>query len=54
MYFVVYGAQVVQAIPGPPKSMCEWCTYSGGDVLQFDPLKLTVCLSLLNLISKVD
>jgi hypothetical protein len=36
------------------KSMCEWCTYLGGDVLQLDPLKLTVCLSLLNLVSKVD
>jgi hypothetical protein len=46
MHFV-YCAQVVQAIPGPQKSMCEWCTYLGGDVLQLDPLRLTVCLSLL-------
>ena len=50
----IYGAQVVQAIPGPQKSMCERCIYLGGDVLQLDPLKLTVCLSLLNLVSKVD
>jgi hypothetical protein len=36
----IYGAQVVQGIPGPQKSMCEWCTYLGGDVLQLDPLRL--------------
>jgi hypothetical protein len=30
-------------IPGPHKSMCEWCTYLGGDVLQLDPLRL-ICL----------
>jgi hypothetical protein len=51
---LTYGDQVVHEIPGPHKSMCEWCTYLGGDVLQLDPLKLTVCLSLLNLVSKVD
>jgi hypothetical protein len=56
MHFVVYiyGAQGVQALPGPHKSMCEWCTSLGGDVLQLDPLRLTVCLSLLDLVSKVD
>jgi hypothetical protein len=55
MHFVVYlCSQVVQAIPGPQKSMCEWCTYLGGDVLQLDPLRLIVCLSLLNWVSKVD
>jgi hypothetical protein len=27
-------AQVVQALPGPHKSICKWCTYLGGDVLQ--------------------
>jgi hypothetical protein len=37
---LIYGAQVVQGIPGPHKSMCEWCTYLGGNVLQLDPLKL--------------
>jgi len=37
----IYGAQVVQGIPGPHKSMCEWCTYLGGEVLQLDPLRLT-------------
>jgi hypothetical protein len=37
----IYGAQVVQGILGPQKSMCEWCTYLGGDVLQLDPLRLT-------------
>jgi hypothetical protein len=38
---LIYGAQVVQGIPGPHKSMCEWCTYFGGEVLQLDPLRLT-------------
>jgi hypothetical protein len=51
---LLYGAQVVQALPGPHKSMCEWCTHLGGDVLQLDPLRLTVCLSLLDWVSKVD
>jgi hypothetical protein len=50
---LIYGAQVVQGIPGPHKSMCEWCTYLGGEMLQLDPLRLTVCLSSLNLVSKV-
>jgi hypothetical protein len=50
----MYGAQVVQTLPGPQKSMCEWCTYLAGDVLQLDPSRLTVCLSLLDLVSKVD
>ena len=50
----IYGAQVVQALPGPHKSICKWCTQLGGDVLQLDPLRLTVCLSLLDLVSKVD
>jgi hypothetical protein len=40
----MYGAQVVQGIPGPHKSMCEWCTYLGGEVLQLDPLRLTFVL----------
>jgi hypothetical protein len=48
------GAQVVQALPGPHKSICKWCTYLGGVVLQLDPLRLTMCLSVLNLVSKVD
>jgi hypothetical protein len=26
---LIYGAQVVQGIPGPHKSMCKWCTYLG-------------------------
>jgi hypothetical protein len=50
----IYGAQVVQGIRGPHKSMCEWCTYLGGEMLQLDPLRLTMCLSFLNLFSKVD
>jgi hypothetical protein len=50
----IHGAQVVQALPGPHKSICKWCTYLGGDVLQLDPLRLTMCLSLLDLVSKVD
>jgi hypothetical protein len=40
----IYGAQVVQGIPGPHKSMCELCTYLGGEVLQLDPLRLTFVL----------
>jgi hypothetical protein len=35
----ICGAQVVQDLPGPHKSICKWCTYVGGDVLQLDPLK---------------
>jgi hypothetical protein len=46
------GAQVVQALPGPYQSICKWCTNLGGDVLQLDLLRLTVCLSLLVLVSK--
>ena len=53
LHFVAYrGAQVVQTLPGPHKSLCKWCTYLGGVVLQLDPLRLTVCLSLLDLVSK--
>jgi hypothetical protein len=48
-----YGDQVVQSNPGPQKSMCESCTYLGGVVLQLDPLRLTMCLSVLKLVSKV-
>jgi hypothetical protein len=36
-----YGTQVVQVLPRPHKSICKWCTYLGGDVLQLDPLRLT-------------
>ena len=32
---------------------CKWCTHLGGDVLQLDPLRLTICLSLIVLVSKV-
>ena len=49
----IYGAQVVQGIPGPHKSMCEWCTYLGGKVLQLDPLRLILVFELLNVVSKV-
>ena len=48
------GAQVVQTLPGPHKSICKCCTYLGGDVLQLDSLGLTMCLSVLKLVSKVD
>jgi hypothetical protein len=51
---LIYGAQVVQGIPGPHKSMCESCTYLGGEVLQPDPLRLTIVLSLLKVASKVN
>jgi hypothetical protein len=37
----IFGVQVVQVLPGPHKSVCKWCTYLGGDVLQLDPLRLT-------------
>ena len=49
----MYGAQVVQGIPGPHKSMCEWCTYLGGEVLQLDPLRLILVFELLDVVSKV-
>jgi hypothetical protein len=26
---------------GPHKSICKWCIYLGGDVLQLDTLRLT-------------
>jgi hypothetical protein len=45
--------KLYNAIPGPQKSLCEKCTYLGGDVLQLDPLRLTICLSFLKLVSKV-
>jgi hypothetical protein len=37
----ICGAQVVHMIPGPHKSICKWCTYLGGGMLQLDPLRLT-------------
>jgi hypothetical protein len=33
------GAQVVQVILGPHKSVCKCCIYLGGDVLQLDPFE---------------
>ena len=36
---LIYGAQVVQEIPGPHKSMCEWCTYLGGRCATTWPLE---------------
>jgi hypothetical protein len=31
LHFVAYyGAQVVQALPGPHKSLCKRCTFLGG------------------------
>jgi hypothetical protein len=50
---LIYGAQVVQGIPGPHKSMCEWCTYLGGEVLQLDPLRLILVFELFDVVSKV-
>jgi hypothetical protein len=50
---LIYGAQVVQGIPGPHKSMYELCTYLGGEVLQLDPLRLTFVFELLDVVSKV-
>jgi hypothetical protein len=42
LYAFICGAQVVHTPPGPHKSNCKWCTYLGGDMLQLDPLRLTV------------
>jgi hypothetical protein len=39
---VICGAQVVQVIPRPHKSVCKWCIYLGGDVLQLDPFETSV------------
>jgi hypothetical protein len=50
---LIYGAQVVQGIPGPHKSLCEWCTYLGGEMLQLDPLRLIHVFELLDIVSKV-
>jgi hypothetical protein len=42
MRFVVYlWCSSCARDPRPHKSMCEWCTYLGGEVLQLDPLRLT-------------
>jgi hypothetical protein len=38
-FLSIYGAQVVQDLPEPHKSICKWCTYLGGDVLQLDPFE---------------
>ncbi len=38
--------------PDLTSPFCKWCTHLGGDVLQLDPLRLTICLSLLDLVSK--
>jgi hypothetical protein len=43
LFVYICGAQVVQDLPGPHKSICKWCIYLGGDELQLDPLRLT-CL----------
>ena len=50
----ICSAQVVPMTPGPHKSICKWCTYLGGGMLQLDTLRLTLCLSLFVLVSKVD
>jgi hypothetical protein len=50
----ICGAQVVHMIPEPHKSICKWCTYLGGGMVQLDPLRLTLFLSLLVLVSKVN
>jgi hypothetical protein len=36
----IYGAQVVQVIPEPHKSICKWCTYLGGVCYNLIPLRL--------------
>jgi hypothetical protein len=36
---LMFGAQVVQVIPGPHKSLCKCCTCLGEDVLQLDSLE---------------
>jgi hypothetical protein len=49
----ICGAQVEHDLPGPHKSICKWCTYLRGDVLQLDPLRLTLYLSILDVVSNV-
>ena len=40
LFVYICGAQVVQDLPRPHKSICKWCMYLGGDVLQLDTLRL--------------
>jgi hypothetical protein len=55
MHFVAYcGAQVVQTLPGPHKSVAKWCTCLGGDMLQLDPLKTNHVFEFDDLVSKMD
>jgi hypothetical protein len=54
MHFVVYlWCSSCTSTPRTLQVHLQMCTNLGGDVLQLDPLRLTVCLSLLNLVSKV-
>ena len=39
----IYGAQVVQGIPGPHKSLCEWCTYLEGRSATTWPFETNIC-----------
>jgi hypothetical protein len=40
LFLFICGAQVVTMILGPHKSICKWCTYLGGGMLQLDTLRL--------------
>jgi hypothetical protein len=55
MHFVVYlWCSSCTSTPRTSQVLCKWCTNLGGDVLQLDPLRLTVCLRVLNLVSNQD
>jgi hypothetical protein len=50
----IYGAQVVQSTPRTSQVHLQVMHIFGGDMLQLDSLGLTMCLSVLKLVSKVD
>jgi hypothetical protein len=55
LHFVAYcGVQVVQTLPGPHKSFLQVMHIFRGAMLQLDPLRLTIFLSFVVLVSKED
>jgi hypothetical protein len=51
---LMFGAQVVQVVPGPHKSLCKCCTCLGGMFYNLTPLRLTYLLSTSDKISNGD